>query len=80
MSNQGKRRGTLLYLTLNGKDASKESRKDLISGENYHRISYKEDIKFWLKNCIKELDKTTYNRLIDAINQYCEIIDIILKS
>ncbi len=58
----------IFYLTLTGKDASEESRKNLEKEKDYKLISYKNDIVKWLELC---QEKTTeYPILRETIKQY----------
>lgn len=45
---------TVYYLTLNGQEASEESRGELKDGEDYHCISYRSHIIEWLDLCLTE--------------------------
>ncbi|MFZ4454627.1 MAG: PD-(D/E)XK nuclease family protein [Bacteroidales bacterium] len=58
----------LIYLTLNGKNASEYSCGNI----DYHLLSYEKDILGWLEECKKECN--SMYRLMDSISQYCEII------
>jgi hypothetical protein len=60
----------LLYLTLDGQEASEVStgNGDFV----YRRISYSEDIRDWLKRCQEEVPNTP--SLKEAIGQYIELI------
>jgi len=49
-----KEKSRVYYLTLDGKEPSKESKGNLVSGLDYTCISYKDDILNWLEFCIKE--------------------------
>lgn len=60
---QGFSKYFILYLTLNGKDASKESLFEMRE-ENYIRISYQSTIKDWLSDCI---NKSTSKPLVHGI-------------
>ena len=43
----------LLYLTLNGDDASKYSREKLVVNEDYYTVAYNHEIYDWLQRCIE---------------------------
>jgi len=62
------RKGSILYLTLDGREPSDYSRGNLVSGVDYHPISYKTHINQWLEKCQKE----AYNAPIvrETIRQY----------
>jgi hypothetical protein len=62
------RKGYILYLTLDGREPSEYSRGSLVSGVDYHPISYKVEINNWLEKCQKE----AYNAPIvrETIRQY----------
>jgi hypothetical protein len=62
----------LLYLTLNGKDASHESKGQLVLNSDYHLISYENDILDWLELCKKE--SVSLPILRETILQYINLI------
>lgn len=66
-------KSTLLYLTLNGDEPSKQSRGGLnVQDGGYQCISYRSDIIGWLQQCTKlASDKT---RVRETINQYIDLI------
>ncbi|WP_075350492.1 PDDEXK-like family protein [Algoriphagus marinus] len=66
--NSKAKKSTILYLTLDGREASKESRGELVSGEDYHPISYKTHINTWLEGCQKEAFNSPILR--ETIRQY----------
>lgn len=43
----------LLYLTLNGDDASEYSHEKLVVNEDYYAIAYNHEISYWLQRCIE---------------------------
>ncbi len=43
----------LLYLTLNGDDASEYSREKLVVNEDYYTVAYNHEIYDWLQRCIE---------------------------
>lgn len=59
---------TLLYLTLDGKEPSADSKGDLNLNECFHCISYSEVILRWLSNCITKTFEQPILR--EAIKQY----------
>ena len=64
----------LLYLTLNGNDASKDSRGEKLTlGEDYYAISYKHEISDWLKRCIELAARRPLIR--ETLIQYKHLID-----
>ena len=64
----------LLYLTLNGNDASKDSRGEKLTlGEDYYAISYKHEISDWLKRCIELAARHPLIR--ETLIQYKHLID-----
>lgn len=66
--NHNKSHNTVYYLTLDGKEASKESQCDLIADKDYHCISFKTDIIEWLEACLKESAEEPILR--ESIRQY----------
>jgi len=62
----------LLYLTLEGVKPSEDSCGDMVLGEDYHTISYSDDIINWLDMC----KKTCKDRelVISSIIQYSNLI------
>lgn len=63
----------ILYLTLNGKDASPDSiGTTLKNGIHYICISYQNEITFWLEKCIKEMANKPIIR--ETLNQYLFLI------
>lgn len=62
----------LLYLTLEGVEPSEDSCGDMVLGEDYHTISYSDDIINWLDMC----KKTCKDRelVISSIIQYSNLI------
>jgi len=59
---------TVIYLTLNGSEASKESCVDLKVTADYHCISYRYHIINWLELCLKEA--SDHPILRESIKQY----------
>ncbi len=62
----------LLYLNLDGIEPSKDSIVDMVLDEDYHIISYSEDILYWLEQC----KKVCKNRMLvlSSIVQYSNLI------
>jgi len=68
----------IYYLTLDGKNPSKES---YIKNDNivkYNKISFKNDILNWLQKCKNEVQNIT--NLNNAISYYIEIIEILTRT
>lgn len=64
----------LLYLTLNGDDASKYSREKLVVNEDYYTVAYNHEISDWLQRCIefsarRPLARETLIQYQNLINQ-----------
>jgi hypothetical protein len=70
--NHNKEKNTVYYLTLQGEDASLESRGVLKDGIDYHCISYADHIVKWLEDCLKEA--TDHPILRESIKQYVILI------
>jgi len=68
--NYRKDKNIVVYLTLDGKAASKERKS--FGVEKYHRISYKEHIKEWLEECLKNTADEPILR--ESIKQYLIIV------
>lgn len=62
----------LLYLNLDGKEASEWSKKDLEVGKDFQIITYKTDILQWLENCRKEAVELPVLR--ESFTQYIHLI------
>jgi len=75
------REGILLYLTLNGREATPYSTKktERNKRDGYYIISYREDIKEWLQACLKKdlLLREESIRVKFIIEQYLELIDFL---
>ncbi|MCW3075105.1 MAG: hypothetical protein JWP69_2174 [Flaviaesturariibacter sp.] len=63
----------IFYLTLNKLHPTKQSKRELEEGNQYICISYKEDIRNWLHNCLKEA--ASYPLLRETIQQYIHLIN-----
>lgn len=63
---------TLLYLNLFGNEPSNESKGDLVLNEDFHIISYQNEIFNWIEKCYKEaVEQPT---LRETIKQYNNIL------
>ena len=62
----------LLYMNLDGIEPSEDSIVDMVLDEDYHIISYSEDILYWLEQC----KKVCKNRMLvlSSIVQYSNLI------
>ena len=65
-------KNTVLYLTLDGKEASEDSCEDLELGKDYHCIGYNSHIKDWLERCLKEA--SDHPILRESLKQYLLLI------
>lgn len=68
----------VLYLTIDGRDASEESKGSLRDGIDYKRISYKHDIINWLNSCLADKDVPIY--LKECINNYLFLVKKITRT
>tara|TARA_R110002033_G_scaffold66981_3_gene117968 strand:- start:15462 stop:16664 length:1203 start_codon:yes stop_codon:yes gene_type:complete len=66
--NYNNAKNTVYYLTLNGEDATKESKKDLLIDVDYTCLSYHTNIIEWLEACCKEVTDQPIIR--ESIKQY----------
>lgn len=71
-ANHNKSKNTVIYLTLNGSDATNKSRGNLVDGKEYFNISYRDTIVNWLNNCAKESSEQPILR--ESIRQYTLLI------
>lgn len=62
----------ILYLTLDGKEPSNDSKDYLILGKEFICLSYKVEIVRWLENCIKEMANKPFIR--ESLNQYLVLV------
>lgn len=62
----------LLYLNLDGTEPSEDSVAEMISGEDYHIISYAEDVIAWLESCKKICKERKL--VLSSIIQYSNLI------
>lgn len=68
-----KGRNTVYYLTLNGTEPTDLSKGKLTLDSDYHLLSYKTDIRNWLKECMKEA--VEFPILRESIKQYINLIN-----
>ncbi len=66
-------KSTVLYLTLLGNEPTQKSKGNLVSGTDFHCISYKYTIVEWLEKCVKEA--STQPVLRETIKQYIILIN-----
>lgn len=65
----------LLYLTLDGHDATIKSKGNLTKNKEYYTISYRKDIVEWLNNC-RELESCkNLNMLHSGIMHYLKLVE-----
>lgn len=76
--NHNKASNKVFYLSLDGKDASEDSRGDLRAGIDYFTISYRDDIINWLEKCSKEASNQPIVR--ETIKQYKILIQKLTKT
>lgn len=69
---------TLLYLTLNGREATKKSCEGLEANEDYTTISYQTDIISWLESCRKEC--VTLPVVREGITHYINLIKLLTNQ
>ncbi|WP_295935501.1 PD-(D/E)XK nuclease family protein [uncultured Alistipes sp.] len=69
---------TLLYLTLEGRNPTKQSCGELKSGEDYRTISYRTDIVEWLEACRKECVQLPVVR--EGITHYINLIKLLTNQ
>lgn len=62
----------LLYLNLEGNEPSEDSTVDMVLGEDYHIISYSEDILCWLERCMNICKNRKL--VLSSIIQYSDLI------
>lgn len=72
------KKAPILYLTLDGKEPSDNSKGKLTVGMEYICISYKYEILEWLENCIKEMVNKPIIR--ETLNQYLFLIKSITNQ
>ena len=65
-------KNTVFYLTLEGEEPKPKSRGKLVSGEDFHLLSYSGDIVKWLSACAKEAFNFPIIR--ESIQQYIILI------
>ncbi len=76
--NHNKGFNKVYYLTLEEKDASKESRGELKAGTDYFTMTYRDEIVDWLEICTKEAANAPIVR--ETIKQYRILIQKLTKS
>jgi hypothetical protein len=76
--NHNKGFNRVYYLTLEGKNASKESRGELNAGTDYFTMTYRDDIVNWLESCTKEAVNAPIVR--ETIKQYRILIQKLTKT
>lgn len=76
--NYNTQNNVVLYLSRNGTDASEQSRGKYVDGQDYFTISYRHDVKNWLRNCLRE----AYDQPIlrETIKQYLILIQKITNQ
>ncbi|WP_288982857.1 PD-(D/E)XK nuclease family protein [uncultured Flavobacterium sp.] len=62
----------IIYLTLDGKEPSIESKGNLILSKDFICLSYNVEIVRWLEKCIKEMANKPFIR--ESLNQYIVIV------
>jgi hypothetical protein len=72
ISKNGNREVRLYYLTLFGDDASSKSKGKLEEGQDYHLISFKDEIYRWIEKCIEK--SATKPNVREALIQYRNLI------
>ncbi|MBW0161352.1 MAG: PD-(D/E)XK nuclease family protein [Sediminibacterium sp. Gen4] len=70
--NHNQEKNTVYYLTLYGTEASACSAQGLISGKDYHIISYQYHIRRWLEESLKK--KNLPYKICSIVQQYFELI------
>jgi len=65
-------KNTVYYLTLEGKEPKPKSKGELVSGEDFHLLSYSSNITTWLTKCAKEA--SNHPILRESIQQYIILI------
>ncbi|MGB7841292.1 MAG: PD-(D/E)XK nuclease family protein [Salinimicrobium sp.] len=70
--NYNPEKNTVVYLTLNGSEPSKESCGELEAGKDFILLSYRKHIVEWLNLCLREVPNLTSVR--ESINQYILLI------
>jgi hypothetical protein len=69
----------LIYLTLDGRDPSPESKEDLTDKE-YIKLSYKEHILKWLELCKEEVQVSEHVTLRETIMQYINLVKLLTNQ
>jgi PD-(D/E)XK nuclease superfamily protein len=68
----------VFYLTLDGKEPAPESKGNLLAGQDFKLLSYRNDIKDWLELCLKEAADAPMLR--ESIKQYIILIKKMTSS
>ena len=68
----------IIYLTLDGKDPSIESKTNIQNGQEYICISYQKEIIFWIEKCIEKMANKPMIR--ETLNQYLNLLKVITNQ
>lgn len=68
----------LIYLTLEGKDASENSKQNIENGQEYICISYENEIIIWIEKCIEKVANKPIIR--ETLIQYLNLINSITNQ
>jgi hypothetical protein len=68
----------IIYLTLDGKDASENSKKGIENGQEYICISYENEIINWIEKCIEKVANKPVIR--ETLIQYLNLINSITNQ
>lgn len=68
----------IIYLTLDGKDASENSKRNIENGQEYICISYENEIIIWIEKCIEKMANKSIIR--ETLNQYLNLIKTITNQ
>lgn len=68
----------IIYLTLEGKDASENSKKFIENGQEYICISYENEIIIWIEKCIEKVANKPIIR--ETLIQYLNLINSITNQ
>lgn len=68
----------IIYLTLDGKDASQNSKKRIENGHEYICISYENEIILWIEKCIEKVANKPIIR--ETLIQYLNLINSITNQ
>jgi len=70
--NKQDKKAPIIYLTLNGKEPSNESKGNLILNKDFICMSYRVEIINWLEKCVKEMANKPIIR--ESLNQYLVLV------